>query len=341
MNYQKLKIKPVADLILDVQKENGEIPWSQGGQTDPWDHVEAAMGLSIAGHAVHAKRAFKWLAHNQLEDGAWYAEYQDGIPTNQRRDANMSTYIAVGALHYYLITHDLNFLKNLWENIDAAINFAIRLQAPGGEIHWAIMPDGKIDQMALLTGSSSICMSIKCGLTIADLLGHQRLDWEIAFVKLSRAIKLKPTSFNMTKNRYSMDWFYPILCGAVTGIQAHERIEKYWKKFIIEGQGIRCVSDQPWITIAETSEFCLTLIAMGRKDTARMIFNWISDKYFKDQSYWCGYTFPDMVVWPEEKMTWTNAVVLMAMDSLENLTSAAQIFNHSNHPLWVPAGLMN
>ena len=35
------------------------------------------------------------------------------------------------------------------------------------------------------------------------------------------------------------------------------------KKFIVEGQGVRCVSDEPWVTIAETSEFVLALFAMA------------------------------------------------------------------------------
>ena len=58
MNAQALKklqelaidIDAVAGLIADTQQNNGEIPWSPGDKTDPWDHVEAAMGLCIGGH---------------------------------------------------------------------------------------------------------------------------------------------------------------------------------------------------------------------------------------------------------------------------------------------------
>jgi hypothetical protein len=35
-----------------------------------------------------------------------------------------------------------------------------------------------------------------------------------------------------------------------------------------------------------------------------------------------------MVLWPEEKITWTNAVVLMAADALYNLTPAGRMFSH-------------
>ena len=35
--------------ILEVQEDDGSIPWEAGKKLDPWDHVEAAMGLSICG----------------------------------------------------------------------------------------------------------------------------------------------------------------------------------------------------------------------------------------------------------------------------------------------------
>jgi hypothetical protein len=46
----------IADFIVSMQKPNGEIPWSVGGKTDPWDHVESAMGLSTAGRLSEAER---------------------------------------------------------------------------------------------------------------------------------------------------------------------------------------------------------------------------------------------------------------------------------------------
>jgi len=38
--------------------------------------------------------------------------------------------------------------------------------------------------------------------------------------KLGLAIKDRPDLFNMIKSRYSMDWYYPVLCGAITGEEA-------------------------------------------------------------------------------------------------------------------------
>ncbi|MDY6903979.1 MAG: phenyltransferase domain-containing protein [Thermodesulfobacteriota bacterium] len=326
-----LDIDSVCSQIAKTQRDNGDIPWSDGDKTDPWDMVEAAMGLSIGGRLDRARAAYGWLKSHQHPDGSWHASYIDGVPQDQTFDTNMSSYIAVGVFHYYLITKDLAFLTSMWHTVQRAINFALSLQTPRGEIYWAKDPQGKTDPMALLTGSSSVYMSLKCALAIAHTLDFDLPEWKVALAKLGDAIANQPHLFNVTKSRFSMDWFYPVLCGAVTGERAQRRLDKQWKKFIVKGLGVRCVSDEPWVTIAESCELVLALSAIGNDSIAKIVFNWIQDKCFDDGSYWCGFTFPDIITWPEEKITWTNGVVLMAADALYHLTPAGGLFNHA---LW-------
>ncbi|MBL0716014.1 MAG: phenyltransferase domain-containing protein [Desulfosarcina sp.] len=314
-------------LIAASQRTNGEIPWCAGQKTDPWAHVEAAMGLTIGGRYEAARRAFQWLQTTQLTDGSWYAAYLDGVPRDRTRDSNLTAYIAVGLYHYYRVTGDEDFIVALWPTMARAMDFAVGLQTAEGSICWALDPDGKVDPMALLTGSSSIYMSLNCALALARLLGKSQPNWDAARDKLARAIRHKRPLFNMTKSRFSMDWFYPVLTGVLTGGDARRRIDKYWKKFVVEGLGVRCVFDEPWVTVAETCELVLALTAMGHTELAGIVFGWISDKCFEDGTYWCGFTFPDMVIWPEEKITWTNAVVLMALDALFQLTPAHDLFS--------------
>ncbi len=323
-----IDIDLVADLIARTQKESGEIPWCDGEKTDPWDHVEAAMGLSIGGYFQEARRAYEWLTRMQLDDGSWYASYFNGIPLDRTRDTNLSSYIAVGVFHHYLITGDLTFVQKMWPAIKSAINFALDMQAPDGEIYWAISPEGRVDPTALLTGSSSVYMSIKCALAIAKLLGDTIPAWETGLLRLRHAISNLPDRFNMAKSRYSMDWFYPILSGTVTGHRAQQRIETFWDKFVIKNQGVRCVSDRPWVTVAETCELSLALSAMGNMRLSETVFGWIQNRTNRDGSYWCGFTCPDMTIWPKYQSTWTNAAVLIAADAIYNLTAACQLFNH-------------
>ncbi len=324
----KVEIDATAALIASLQKENGEIPWSLGGKTDPWDHIESAMGLCIGGYISEARRAYEWLAETQLEDGSWFASYLDGKPLDRTRETNISSYIAVGLFHYYLITGDVEFLYRMWPILNAAIDFVVGMQAPTGEIYWAKNQDLEVDRMALLTGSSSIYMSLKCALGVARVLKKEKPGWKTALFKLGRAIRNGYHLFNIAKSRYSMDWFYPVLSGAVTGAEARRRIDQSWKKFVVEGMGVLCVSDRPWVTIAETSELVLALCAMGDRKIAQIVFNWIIDRKFDDGSFWCGFTYPDMVIWPEDKISWTNGVAIMAVDALYQLSPASAIFSH-------------
>ena len=73
--YPAQWLRPTVEFLLAAQRASGEIPWFDGGHTDPWDHTEAAMGLSIAGEVGAAERAYAWLAGTQLEDGSWWASH--------------------------------------------------------------------------------------------------------------------------------------------------------------------------------------------------------------------------------------------------------------------------
>ena len=60
-----INLRAVSNLILKNQKISGEIPWYNGGKTDPWNHVEAAMGLTTVGRFKEARQAFCWLKRKQ------------------------------------------------------------------------------------------------------------------------------------------------------------------------------------------------------------------------------------------------------------------------------------
>ena len=323
-----LNFGSVARMIAALQRKNGDIPWHTGGKTDPWDLVESVMGLNIAGFHDQAMAALEWLADLQNEDGSWYSSYMDSIPEDRTTESHMACYLAVGLFHQFLIKGDKTDLEKFWQTMSKGISFALDLQADTGEIYWAKSPEGKVDPMSLLSGSSSIFLSLKCALAIAGLLGRDRPEWADAFKKLGNSIRENIVTYNVSKSRFSMYWFYPILSGALQGHRATARMDRYWHKYVIEGQGCRCVSDQPWVTIAETCELVLALHAMGRRQKAGIVFSWIHNRVFEDQTFWCGYTYPDMVVWPEDKISWTNAVVLMAADALYGLTPGRRLFDH-------------
>jgi hypothetical protein len=323
-------LRATVDFILAVQKPDGEIPWFEGGYSDPWDHVEAAMGLSIAGELDAAERAYRWLAARQLEDGSWWASYRGDIVDNpQRRETNFVAYIATGIWHHYLVTGDAAFLREMWPVVDRAIGFVLALQTPHGDIHWAVDGRGRPKGDALVTGCSSIYKSLECAHNIAVTLGEARPAWLRARRLLGDALRGKPERFDRTwesKARYSMDWFYPVLSGALSAAEGRARLASRWDEFVEDGLGCRCVSDEPWVTVAESCELVLALLAAGDHARAVELYSWLHQWRTEDGSYWTGYQLVEDLLWPDEKPTWTAGAILLAADALTSHTAASGLF---------------
>lgn len=323
-------LRPAVDYILNVQQEDGSIPWFEGGYADPWDHVESAMGLSIAGEYEAAERAYDWLIDMQLEDGSWWAAYRDGkVDNGKRRETNFVAYVATGVWHHYLITRKRDFLAHMWPCVKAAIDFVLSLQTEHGEIHWAVEPDGSPKEDALITGCSSIYKSLECAYNIATQLGLDKEDWLLARARLGDALRNKPERFDRTwesKERFSMDWFYPVLSGAIPKAQAAAHLQQKWSTFVRPEMGCLCVSDEPWVTVAESCELVMALLAAGEHAKAVTVYSWLHQWRDDDGAYWTGYQYKMDIMWPEEKPTWTTGAILLAADALTEHTAAAKLF---------------
>ena len=316
--------------IATTQNSDGSIPWFENSIVDPWDHVEAAMGLAIGGETDRAADAYRWLAKVQREDGSWLAAYRNGVPFDATRaETNFVAYIATGVWHQYLITRDHDFVAQLWPTIEAALAFVLDLQTEHGEIYWAVDTIKGVDRDALITGCSSIYRSLAAAADLATLLGHDAARYTSARARLGQAIRTKPERFDRTwasKARYSMDWFYPVLTGVFVGTAATDRLNSRWSEFIEPGVGCRCVMDEPWITIAETCELCMALCAAGDKNRAHSLFTDLARFQYQDGSWWTGFVTRDQTLWPDERPTWTAAAVLLAADALYQLTPANRLF---------------
>ncbi len=330
--------------IAGIQRPDGSIPWFHGDKTDPWDHVESAMALDTVGRASAAEFGYRWLADRQNSDGSWYANYTDtpdgaAEPSDKTKDANFIAYLAVGVYHHWLTTGDDAFLTALWPNVRQAIEFVLELQRPDGAIRWN--PD---TGEALLTGCSSMYQALRCAVAIAQRMRKPRLAaaWTEAAQRLGRAVAAaggfggQPTSGVFAeKDRYSMDWYYPVLGTALRGEAAEARIDAGWDRFVVPGLGTRCVDDRPWVTGGETFELCIALWALGRADRARRLLTDARHLRDLDGLYWTGYVYADNAIWPEEKTSWTAGSLLLALAVLGGEPATRTVFGGEG----LPAGL--
>ena len=328
--YPADALRPTVDYLLAAQRASGEIPWFEGGHTDPWNHTEAAMGLSIAGELQAAERAYDWLQSEQLDDGSWWASYVNGKAANvTRRETNYVAYIATGVWHHYLISKDRDFLERFFPVVERAIEFVVAMQSEHGEVAWACDTIGSPMDDALVTGSSSVYKSLECALHIARSLGILKPRWREARQKLGVALRHRPERFDRnweSKSRYAMDWFYPVLAGVFEGEQGRERLNARWSEFVEPELGCRCENHQPWVTVAESCELTMALLGVGDIVRARTLFDGLWQ--WRDESgvFWTGYQFVEDILWPLEQPTWTSGAVLLAADALSHHTAASRLF---------------
>jgi hypothetical protein len=323
--------------IADQQLASGLIPWFRGHHGDPWDHVEAAMALTVCGLDDAAELAFQWSATHQWPDGSWPMETTASGIRDQGVDTNQCAYLAVGVWHRWLITGDRAQVEVMWPVVRRAIELVVALQLPFGGIAWSRTGAGQVIEEALLAGSSSTVMSLRCAMALAALVGDPQPDWELAAARLAHAVAIHPEAFQ-DKSRFSMDWYYPVLGGALRGPAGRAHLNRRWDEFVVPGLGARCVSDQPWVTVAETCELVLTLDAVGDRSKARALFTDVQHLREPDGGFWTGYVWPDDAIWPEERTTWTAAAVILAADALAGSSSGSGIFRGDELPALIRIG---
>lgn len=308
------QIAQTGDWIASVQLPNGSIPWFEGGNTDPWDHVESAMALDLVGRRREAERAYEWLAKVQRPDGSFPDAMRDDEVVDPIGDSNHVAYCAVGILHHYLVTDDAGFLGEMWPIMEAATEFTLGLQASSGEIMWKRDADGTPGDHALLTGSSCINLSLRCAIGVANSLGFERPEWELALGRLHHALLKRPDLF-APKERFSMDWYYPILGGVLSGEAARARLTDSGlrQRFWVNGRGARCVADEPWVTAAETAELVMSLELADMHEEATEVLGWVQYLRHPEGSYWTGHNYVVDEHFPEgERTTWTAAANVLA-----------------------------
>ncbi len=326
-----------AEHLARLQTDSGMIPWFPGGHSDPWNHVESAMALDVARLHQAAERAYEWLADIQRPDGSWHNYYvpdggEDRAVEETKLDTNVCAYVATGVWHHWRCTTDRGFVDNMWPMVERALDWVLDQRRDNGLVLWAVEDDGtRTWDYALLTGSSSIQHALRCGAAVGLATGSPRPDWVEAADRMCTLIAHAPLAFQ-PKTRWAMDWYYPVLTGVIDGDVAKSRLADGWGTFAMEGRGIRCVYDEPWITASETAEASLAYAAIGDFATATDLLAWTRSHRRDDGSYWTGIVYPDSIVFPfDEATSYTAAAVILAADAITGASPASDLFVDRAH----------
>jgi MMP endo-(1,4)-3-O-methyl-alpha-D-mannosidase len=323
--------------IAAVQQPDGAIGWPDG-HVDAWNHVECAMALSACGLRDSARRAYDWLRAAQRPDGSWPRTTAGGVVADHAAESNQVAYPAVGVWHEFLVTADQAFAAAMWPTVRRATDFVLGLQTARGELAWERTADGAAGDHALLAGSASAHQSLRCAIALAEYVAEPQPDWELAADQLGHVVACHPEAF-ADKSRFSMDWYYPVLGGPVRGSAGRDRLASGWDTFVVAGLGVRCVSEQPWVTGAETCELVLALDAVGDRDKAADLFAAIQHLRDPLGGYWTGWQYVNQAHFPAEQSSWTAAAIILAADALSGATGGAGIFRDAagRWPVAAPA----
>ena len=347
-----------ADRIESLQRRDGSIPWIEAGVWDPWNHGESAMALAVAGREAAVEAALDALADRQEADGGWTGELGAGIPMDESgeriappdapvtaRDTNFTGYAAVTVLRCALALDAPRLIARHEPMVTRALNWVADRQRASGDIVWRDPDPGqRLDDVdSLRAGNASLYKSFEAGLRIADALDRKRPSWAEARQAIAHAFARRPDAFDrkgIDRTGYAMDWYYPVLTGAIAGPQAIKRLDEGWNRFVVADLGCRCVAGEPWVTAAETAELALACLTLGRRAAARTLIADLASLGRDGQGYWMGWQFELGMVWPKERPGWTSAAVAVAADALESLSPGSELFiRHARPDAWLRPGV--
>jgi len=316
-----------AKYILSCQDSEGGIRWEPNSKLDPWDHIESAMGLDVLGFEEQSNKAYEWLRAYQENDGSWLSLYHSSNK-NDLKETNYSSYIAVGMWHHFLNFNNVDFLNEFWPVLDSAIEFTLSAQSKHGDFFWAKDKDNWLDD-SLKTGCSSILMSLICYKKIAKELNLKDRVSDKQLMNLKDCLRNKPLRFDRnweSKSRYSMDWYYPVLSGAFSKSESTKILSKKWDEFVVDGLGCKCVTEEPWVTAAESSELVISLTKSGLTNKAEELLQDTFNLMDEDGLLWTGYVFKDEKFWPVEKPSWTMGAAILAGNSINKFSPSSNFF---------------
>lgn len=327
----RAEITESAHHLAGLQTNSGMIPWYPGGHTDPWNHVESAMALDVAGFHGEALAAYRWLADTQRPDGSWHNYYlpdggRDDTVEKAKLDTNVCAYIGTGIWHHFQSTGDHQAVIELWPTVEQALDFVLRQRRADGLVRWAVRPDSAPWEYALLTGTCSIQHALRAAAAVGLVIDRERPDWVAAADVMCERVETSMDAFE-PKERWAMDWYYPVLTGALRGEAAKTRLADGYADFVMDGLGVRCVSDEPWVTASETAEASLAYSAHGDVDTATELLSLTRAHRLDGGAYLTGIVYPDRVVFPAaEHTSYTAAAIILAADAIVGTSPTSHLF---------------
>jgi hypothetical protein len=265
------ELATTASYLAALQLPSGQVPWFTGGHSDPWNHVEAAMALTVTGYDDEARAAYRWLAATQLGDGSWFNYYLGDRVRDTRLDTNVCAYVAAGLYHYVRAT----------ERSSSSPPSCGR-SSSGAHLRTALATRRRHDSLVarragatrVLRALNRIVLDLSLPSMRRGARGTTRRRQARVGVgrRTPRSRRRAPPRGLRPQERVRDGLVLPDLLGRPTRSAGVQRIGDGWERHVMEGLGVRCVSTNDWVTAAETAECVLALDALGLTTKALDLF---------------------------------------------------------------------
>ena len=123
-----------------------------------------------------------------------------------------------------------------------------------------------------------------------------------------------------------MDSYYPILSGCLDQNEIKSYLDKIFKDFYVKDIGIKCVIEEPWVTVAETSELIISLMIYGDQEKSVELLTDVLNITDENKIPYMGWQYEENIFWPNEKPSWTAAALIIAADTVLNFSNASNLF---------------
>ncbi|MGC8481936.1 MAG: hypothetical protein ACP5PJ_10340, partial [Acidimicrobiales bacterium] len=322
MNVVQRSESPLAECVGSIaanlasqQLRSGLIPWFRGGHGDPWNHTEALLALLASGYEKEASHAMEWLLDHQNADGSFCQYYLERGVEEPRRDLNVMAYPLVAAWIFVASNRLGRRRADLVAMSARIVRYLLHAQRPDGTFPFAIDPDGRPHDMALLTANASIATSLEAGRRLLAVSGHDTRAIDRGLEQLRAALVASPSRF-VDKSDWAMDSYYLHFAGVNDPDRLSHDRRRVLVRHLDRSRGIRCLGSKSWYTSAESAEFAMALLLSGDRAGACALLR--SLRWFIEPSggVLTGRTAPSGVSFPHgEHTTYSQAAVILA-DSL-------------------------
>ncbi len=232
------------------------IPWFPGGHADPWNHIEAAMALAIGEHRAEAEAAYQWLVDCQRPDGSWHQYYLEHEIEQDKLDANVIAYIATGSgiTSSSTATRASSSRCGRWST-----RRSLRARSSAASGRDPLGPASRRHTLVVRPADRFIVDRPFATLRHRNCAGTRTRasGWELA--RTPRPCDPSRAGRRILTEAPLGDGL--VLPGVVRRDLRRGRAPTLPNDgtFMLDDKGIRCVSDRPWVTAAETCECAMAL----------------------------------------------------------------------------------